>query len=60
MTGSMILDFTYGIQAETVHNPFMKLVTKAMEIAAEVTNPGAYLVDTIPVCVYSSSKLIPF
>lgn len=52
MTGSMILDFTYGIEAKTVENPFLKLIARTMEIAAEATNPGAYLVDTIPACMH--------
>lgn len=48
----MILNFTYGIDARSIHDPFLALVDKAMEIVSLATIPGRFLVDTIPACMF--------
>lgn len=50
MAGSMILNFTYGIDTKSIQDPFMVLVEKTMQIVSMATIPGMFLVDTIHAC----------
>lgn len=50
----MILNITYSIDSRSIHDPFLVMVDKAMEIVSMATIPGRFLVDTIPACVFCS------
>lgn len=57
MAGSLILLITYGINVQSVDNPFLIMVEKAMETLAVAGNPGAFLVDTLPIRTVSFALL---
>lgn len=46
----MILNFAYGIDAQSIQDPFMVMIQKGWDVMSAATNPGLFLVDTIPAC----------
>jgi hypothetical protein len=50
MTGGIILEITYGYQVKGKEDPFIDIVTRAMDDFIDGTQPGKYLVDTFPFC----------
>jgi hypothetical protein len=48
MAASLILNITYGIDAQSLENPYVVNAEKAMSIMAEAGTPGDFLVDAIP------------
>ena len=47
-SGSVILKVIYGYQTETQDDPFLDLGEKVVAIFSQVSQPGAWLVETIP------------
>lgn len=47
--GPLIMEITYGIQTRPENDPYMHLAENALESVAEVSAPGAYLVDFLPI-----------
>ena len=43
---------TYSINVRPYNDPYIKTAEEAMESAAELLIPGAFLVDTIPILKY--------
>ncbi|KAI0776641.1 cytochrome P450 [Trametes elegans] len=52
MTGAVVLMIAYGYKADEREDPLIKMVESATEQAAEVVQPGAYLVDVFPFLRY--------
>lgn len=53
----MSLNVAYGIDVQSVDHPVVLTVEKAMEALAIAGSPGAFLVDTIPICGSSCISL---
>jgi len=49
MAGSLILNIGYGIDAQSLDDPYMVLAQKPVTILTEAANPGAFLVNSIPI-----------
>lgn len=45
----------YGIKALPENDPYIKLAENAVKLVAEISAPGAYLVDFIPILKYIPS-----
>jgi hypothetical protein len=43
---------TYSINVRPYNDPYIKIAEEAMEVAAELLIPGAFLVDIIPILKY--------
>ena len=41
---------TYGFDIKSHEDPFLSAAERALAIIEEVTVPGAFLVDTFPIC----------
>ncbi len=52
MTGSVVLMIAYGYKAQEHDDPLIKMVQGATDQAAEVVQPGAFLVDVFPFCEF--------
>ena len=48
--GAIILMMTYGYRIRETDDPFVKVVDEATEQFAAASTPGAFLVDTLPMC----------
>ncbi len=48
MTGAIVLMISYGYQAQENDDPLIRIADEATEQAAEVAQPGAFLVDGFP------------
>lgn len=48
MTGAIVLMISYGYQAQENDDPLIRIADEATEQAAEVAQPGAFLVDVFP------------
>ncbi|KAI1795415.1 cytochrome P450 [Ganoderma leucocontextum] len=48
MTGAIVLMISYGYQAQENDDPLIRIAEEATEQAAEVAQPGAFLVDVFP------------
>ena len=48
MTGAIVLMISYGYQTQENDDPLIKIADDATEQAAEVAQPGAFLVDVLP------------
>ena len=46
----MILAISYGYEVKAEDDPILALTTQAMEEVNEATMPGAFLVDSLPIC----------
>lgn len=59
MAASMILNITYGIDVQDFNDPYVQTVEKAMDALTEAGVPGAFLVDTFPICqpIFPLSRL---
>lgn len=55
MAGSLILLITYGIEVRSLDDPFLVRVEKTMDTLAVAGNPGAFLVDTLPIRAFYAS-----
>jgi hypothetical protein len=52
--GAIILMMTYGYPVQENDDPYVKTVDAALNGLAEITVPGAFLVDSIPLREWSS------
>ncbi|KAF8503057.1 cytochrome P450 [Hysterangium stoloniferum] len=50
--GALILESTYGITVLPENDPYLNLAEATMTILARVTQPGAFLVDVLPILKY--------
>ncbi|KAF8514704.1 cytochrome P450 [Hysterangium stoloniferum] len=50
--GALILESTYGITVLPENDPYLNLAEAAMAIIARVAQPGAFLVDVLPILKY--------
>ncbi|KAI0363948.1 cytochrome P450 [Pilatotrama ljubarskyi] len=55
MTGAVVLMISYGYQPKEHADPLIKMVEDATDQAAEVVQPGAFLVDVFPFLRYVPS-----
>ncbi|KAI0351255.1 cytochrome P450 [Trametes cingulata] len=55
MTGAVVLMISYGYQPKEHDDPLIKMVEDATDQAAEVVQPGAFLVDVFPFLRYVPS-----
>ena len=46
--GAIILKITYGYAIQGENDPFVELADNVMTMLAQITTPGAYMVDFIP------------
>jgi len=54
VTGSLIMEMTYGIEIESHEDKFLQAAERGMEHLGDAVIPGAFLVDTFPVCLSPS------
>ncbi|RDX49051.1 cytochrome P450 [Lentinus brumalis] len=52
MTGAIVLMISYGYQPQEENDPLIRMADEATEQAAEVAQPGAFLVDVFPFLRY--------
>ncbi|KAH9925318.1 cytochrome P450 [Fomitopsis serialis] len=48
LVASTVLQITYGINADSYDDPFIRAVERALNDFSEISAPGAYLVDGFP------------
>lgn len=58
MAGSLILNIGYGIDAQSLDDPYLVIVEKPVGILTAGANPAAFLVNSIPIRVYNSMIVI--
>ena len=56
LVASVVLQATYGLTASSADDPAVRSINKALDEFSQVTAPGAYFVDSFPVCEQSSSS----
>ncbi|GJJ06098.1 hypothetical protein Clacol_000287 [Clathrus columnatus] len=52
LIGAMVLESTYGLSIKTENDPYIEVGEKALELFADISTPGAYLVDIFPFMKY--------
>ena len=52
LVGSTSVSMTYSINVHPYNDPYIKLAEEAVGAAAELSIPGAFLVDIIPILKY--------
>ena len=50
-TGALIMFLTYGFDVKSHDDPFLAAAERAVLAVEEATVPGAFLVDTFPICM---------
>ncbi|KAF7329186.1 hypothetical protein MKEN_00179200 [Mycena kentingensis (nom. inval.)] len=55
LTGSLVLDFTYGIKVKSADDPYINMTEDAMESIAAAGAPGSFFVDMFPILKYIPS-----
>jgi hypothetical protein len=55
-TGALVMNLTYGFDIKSHDDPFLSAAERALAIILEVAVPGAFLVDTFPICTRSEKK----
>lgn len=51
-TGSIILHVAYGYEVVEGPDPMLKSAQASISLSSVVVTPGAWLVDTFPICMY--------
>ena len=59
MTGAIVLNISYGYEANEDGDPLIYVAEEATEQAAEVARPGGFLVDVFPLRMYSTPVHFP-
>lgn len=59
MAGTQILGIAYGLDIREAQDPYIADAKLAVEAFSAGTVPGAYLVDTIPLCTYFYHLFVP-
>jgi len=49
MTGSFILNVTYGIDVQSANDPYIRIANESVQAVVNALVPGAFLVDTLPI-----------
>ena len=49
-TGALIMSLTYGFDIKSHDNRFLAAAERALATLEEATVPGAFLIDTFPIC----------
>ena len=57
-TGALIMSLTYGFDIKSHDDPFLAAAERALVTIEEATVPGAFLVDTFPICTRRSERVI--
>ena len=57
VTGALIIEITYGLDIKSHEDKFLQAAEHAMEYAARIMVPGAFLVDTFPIRSFSLRSL---
>lgn len=52
MAATIILSTAYGIEVQLENDPYVDIAEKSLHAMACAGNPGAYLVDSLPICAY--------
>ena len=52
LVGSTSISMTYSINAHPYNDPYIKIAEEALAAMTELTIPGAFLVDVIPILKY--------
>ena len=52
MTASLSLSVAYGIDVQSVNDPFVVMVEECMKTISTAGTPGAFLVDSLPIRKY--------
>lgn len=47
MAGSTILGIVYGLDAQPVHDPYIRVVEEAVQIGAEVASAGTFYIGAL-------------
>lgn len=55
MAGSLILNVGYGIDAQSLDDPYLKIVQKPVDILTAGANPASFLVNSIPIREYQKT-----
>lgn len=55
MVGAIIMDVAYGIEVLSDEDPFIATATASFASVSQVSTPGAYLVDVLPILKYTPS-----
>lgn len=50
MMGSLLLNITYGLAPKAADHPWIQMAETTIGVAAKAATPGAFLVDTFPLC----------
>ena len=48
------LQATYGLTASSADDPVIRSINKALDEFSQISAPGAYLVDSFPICEQSN------
>lgn len=52
MSGSLMMDVTYGIDVRSLDDPYLVIVGKAIEALDVGLAPASFLVDNMPWCEF--------
>ena len=54
MMSSLLLSITYGVEPKSVSHPWIVLAEDTINIAVIGAAPGAFIVDTFPICEWAT------
>jgi len=54
-TGALIMEMTYGMDIKSHEDKFLQAAERVVAIVGEAVEPGAFLVDTFPICLSPNS-----
>ena len=57
-TGAFIMSLTYGFEVKSHEDPFIAAAERGLVIIEEATIPGAFLVDTFPICTHQRESAL--
>ena len=52
------MSLAYGLDIKSHEDPFLSSASRALDLMEEVTVPGAFLVDTFPICKSQNESAI--
>lgn len=52
MAGALIVGVSYGLEVKPKDDPYVETAEKALHAISMAGNAGAYLVDSIPTCMF--------
>ena len=58
MAGSLILNITYGIDAQSIDDPYMSMMEESSRTRSQAATPGSFLVDSFPICEFLCRPLV--